>query len=112
MRRLIESAFNRLKDFRRIATRYGRLARNYLVPSTGCCHCGGVRSRDPTHSQQLEPGHPEHLAHKPVTSHPPALSSVGLGWESPRASREPAISELLSWHSAGEYGWPPRMQTI
>ena len=27
----IESAFNRLKDFRRIATRYDRLARNYLV---------------------------------------------------------------------------------
>ncbi|HXQ84081.1 MAG TPA: IS5/IS1182 family transposase, partial [Xanthobacteraceae bacterium] len=26
----IESAFNRLKDFRRIATRYDRLARNYL----------------------------------------------------------------------------------
>ena len=28
----IESAFNRLKDFRRIATRYDRLARNYLAP--------------------------------------------------------------------------------
>src|SRR5262245_39497161 len=28
----IESAFNRLKDFRRIATRYDRLARNYLWP--------------------------------------------------------------------------------
>ena len=27
----IESAFNRLKDFRRIATRYDRLARNYLA---------------------------------------------------------------------------------
>jgi transposase len=26
-----ESAFNRLKDFRRIATRYDRLARNYLA---------------------------------------------------------------------------------
>lgn len=26
----IENAFNRLKDFRRIATRYDRLARNYL----------------------------------------------------------------------------------
>jgi transposase len=26
----IEAAFNRLKDFRRIATRYDRLARNYL----------------------------------------------------------------------------------
>ena len=26
----IESAFNRLKDFRRIATRYDKLARNYL----------------------------------------------------------------------------------
>jgi transposase len=26
----IESAFNRLKDFRRIATRYDRLGRNYL----------------------------------------------------------------------------------
>jgi hypothetical protein len=27
----IESAFNRFKDFRRIATRYDRLARNYLA---------------------------------------------------------------------------------
>jgi hypothetical protein len=27
----IECAFNRLKDFRRIATRYDRLARNYLA---------------------------------------------------------------------------------
>jgi transposase len=27
---LIENAFNRLKDFRRIATRYDKLARNYL----------------------------------------------------------------------------------
>jgi putative transposase len=27
----IGSAFNRLKDFRRIATRYDRLARNYLA---------------------------------------------------------------------------------
>src|SRR6201981_527949 len=27
----IESAFNRLKDFRRLATRYDRLARNYLA---------------------------------------------------------------------------------
>jgi transposase len=27
----IESAFNRLKDFRRIATRYDRLARNFLA---------------------------------------------------------------------------------
>jgi transposase len=27
----IESSFNRLKDFRRIATRYDRLARNYLA---------------------------------------------------------------------------------
>ena len=27
----IESAFNRLKDFRRIATRYDRLAPNYLA---------------------------------------------------------------------------------
>jgi transposase len=27
----IESAFNRLKDYRRIATRYDRLARNYLA---------------------------------------------------------------------------------
>ena len=27
----IESPFNRLKDFRRIATRYDRLARNYLA---------------------------------------------------------------------------------
>jgi transposase len=28
----IESAFNRLKDFRQIATRYDKLARNYLAP--------------------------------------------------------------------------------
>lgn len=28
---LIENAFNRVKDFRRIATRYDRLARNYLA---------------------------------------------------------------------------------
>jgi transposase len=27
----IESAYNRLKDFRRIATRYDRLARNFLA---------------------------------------------------------------------------------
>jgi len=27
----IENAFNRLKDFRRIATRYDKLARNYLA---------------------------------------------------------------------------------
>ena len=27
----IESAFNRLKDYRRIATRYDKLARNYLA---------------------------------------------------------------------------------
>jgi transposase len=27
----IETAFNRLKDFRRITTRYDRLARNYLA---------------------------------------------------------------------------------
>jgi transposase len=27
----IEAAFNRLKDYRRIATRYDRLARNYLA---------------------------------------------------------------------------------
>ena len=31
LRWLIENAFNRLKDFRRIATRYDRLARNYLA---------------------------------------------------------------------------------
>ena len=31
LRWLIESAFNRLKDFRRIATRYDKLARNYLA---------------------------------------------------------------------------------
>jgi transposase len=31
MRWKIEAAFNRLKDFRRIATRYDRLARNYLA---------------------------------------------------------------------------------
>ena len=29
----IEAAFNRLKDFRRIATRYDRLARNYWLLS-------------------------------------------------------------------------------
>jgi len=27
----IEGAFNRLKDFRRVATRYDKLARNYLA---------------------------------------------------------------------------------
>lgn len=31
LRWLIESAFSRLKDFRRIATRYDKLARNYLA---------------------------------------------------------------------------------
>jgi transposase len=31
VRWLLENAFNRLKDFRRIATRYDRLARNYLA---------------------------------------------------------------------------------
>jgi transposase len=30
-RRRIENAFSRLKDFRRIATRYDRLARNFLA---------------------------------------------------------------------------------
>jgi transposase len=30
-RHLIENAFSRLKDFRRIATRYDRLARNFLA---------------------------------------------------------------------------------
>jgi putative transposase len=30
-RRRIENAFGRLKDFRRIATRYDRLARNFLA---------------------------------------------------------------------------------
>ena len=31
LRHLIENAFSRLKDFRRIATRYDKLARNYLA---------------------------------------------------------------------------------
>jgi putative transposase len=31
LRSLVENAFNRLKDFRRIATRYDKLARNYLA---------------------------------------------------------------------------------
>jgi transposase len=31
LRWLIENAFSRLKDFRRIATRYDKLARNYLA---------------------------------------------------------------------------------
>jgi transposase len=31
LRWLVEAAFNRLKDFRRVATRYDRLARNYLA---------------------------------------------------------------------------------
>ena len=31
LRHLIENAFCRLKDFRRIATRYDKLARNYLA---------------------------------------------------------------------------------
>jgi putative transposase len=30
-RRRIENAFGRLKDFRRLATRYDRLARNFLA---------------------------------------------------------------------------------
>ena len=38
----IEAAFNRLKDFRRIATRYDRLARNYLasLPRRRSCMVG------------------------------------------------------------------------
>ena len=32
----IENAFNRLKDFRRIATRYDKLARNHLASATRC----------------------------------------------------------------------------
>jgi len=40
----IESAFNRLKDFRRIATRYDRLARNYLA---SVCPAAGLMSPDP-----------------------------------------------------------------
>jgi putative transposase len=31
LRWLIENAFNRVKDFRRVATRYDKLARNYLA---------------------------------------------------------------------------------
>jgi len=31
-RNLIERMFGRLKDFRRVATRYDKLARNYLTP--------------------------------------------------------------------------------
>ncbi len=31
MRNIIERTFSRLKDFRRIATRYDKLARNYLA---------------------------------------------------------------------------------
>ena len=31
LRWLIENAFNRLKDFRRVATRYDKLGRNYLA---------------------------------------------------------------------------------
>ena len=40
---LIENAFNRLKDFRRIATRYDRLARNFLA---SVCFLGRIRPRE------------------------------------------------------------------
>jgi transposase len=46
----MESAFNRLKDFRRIATRYDRLARNY--PASVCLAAALVwclMSLDPSH---------------------------------------------------------------
>jgi len=41
----IEAAFNRLKDFRRIATRYDKLARNYLA--SVCLAAAGLVSLDP-----------------------------------------------------------------
>ena len=45
----IENAFNRLKDFRRIATRYDRLALNYLAPSASLPHLyGGFNEFDPS----------------------------------------------------------------
>jgi transposase len=45
----IETAFNRVKDFRRIATRYDRLARNYLKPvpsdvARAVAHCCTIYS--------------------------------------------------------------------
>jgi len=44
----IESAFNRLKDFRRIATRYDKLARNYLARLPyGCACMVALMSLDP-----------------------------------------------------------------
>ena len=43
----IENVFHRLKDFRRIATRYDRLALNYLAPSAllSDLYCGFNQSR-------------------------------------------------------------------
>ena len=43
LRWLVEAAFNRLKDFRRVATRYDRLARNYLA-SVSVVECLGTEA--------------------------------------------------------------------
>jgi transposase len=53
----IESAFNRLKDFRRIATRYGRLARNYLSSVSPSCepHVLDLISLSPNMQLQVYP---------------------------------------------------------
>ena len=53
-RRRIENAFGRLKDFRRIATRYDRLARNFLA--SVCIVAAlvvGLMSLDPSPLEEL-----------------------------------------------------------
>src|SRR5215469_16299684 len=49
----IEAAFNRLKDFRRIATRYDKLARNYLA--SVCLAAVTLATRQPRPSRQRVP---------------------------------------------------------
>jgi transposase len=53
----IEAAFNRLKDFRRIATRYDRLARNYLASVCLAAARGYFTGHDIT-GMPLDPRHP------------------------------------------------------
>jgi hypothetical protein len=81
----IETAFNRLKDLRRIATRYDRLARSYL---TSVCLAallyGGL--------MRMTPGHLDYSA-KPTrrTSQPPpdlALNLIAIGQSSRRSLNE------------------------
>ena len=50
-RHRIENAFGRRKDFRRIATRYDRLARNFLASvCLVALSCGGIRAPDCRHT--------------------------------------------------------------